>query len=340
MNRSRNRSRPSRVDVHLGANDLDKALRQDVEAGLTATPRELPPKWFYDERGSELFEQITRLEEYYPTEAEREILLGNSQAIVTLTQPETIIELGSGTSDKTKAILDAARAMTPMRRFVPFDVSEAFLRSSVAELAERYPDTEIHGVVGDFDHHLPYLPTGDRQLLMLLGGTLGNYRPGARRSLLSAIVARQQPGDFVLLGVDLVKDVDRLELAYDDPYGVTAEFNRNVLHVVNRQLGADFAVDQFEHVARFDSENEWIEMLLRSTIAQTVTIADLDLTVEFAADELLRTEVSCKFRRRSFEAELASVGLNPLLWLTDSANEFAVSVSRLDLTDSTAPSKR
>lgn len=317
------------VDVHLGPDDLDKALRVDVEAGLTTTPKSLPPKWFYDERGSELFDAITNLVEYYPTEAEREILIRHAAEIVEAVDAETILELGSGTSDKTKAILDAATDHGTMRRFVPFDVSEAFLRHSVDRLAEAYPDLMVHGVVGDFDHHLPYLPSGDRQLLMFLGGTLGNYGPPERKVLLSAIVDRQQPGDHVLLGIDLVKDIDRLELAYDDPHGVTAEFNKNVLHVVNRQLDANFDVDRFDHVARFDTEHEWMDLALRSLVDQQVRIEALGLDVDFAEGELLRTEVSCKFRRSRFEAELAEVGLEQVMWLTDTAGDFAVSVSRV-----------
>ena len=317
------------VDVHLGSDDLDKALRADVSAGLAASPKELPPKWFYDERGSELFDQITRLTEYYPTEAEREILLGHAAEIIATTRPETVIELGSGTSDKTKAILDAGVADGVLRRFVPFDVSEAFLRSSVDQLAERYGELEVHGVVGDFDAHLAYLPTGDRQLLMLLGGTLGNYRPVERQELMSAMVARQQPGDHVLFGVDLVKDIARLELAYDDPHGVTAAFNKNVLQVVNRQLDADFNLDAFEHVSGFDTKNEWMDLRLRSLVDQNVRVEALELDVHFAAGELMRTEVSCKFRRAGFEAELAEVGLEPVMWLTDAAGDFAVSVSRV-----------
>lgn len=324
-----NAPRQTIVDVHLGENDLDKALRIDVEAGLTADPKSLPPKWFYDERGSQLFDDITGLVEYYPTEAEREILLDNAAEIVAATDAETIIELGSGTSDKTKAILDSAVNRGTLRRFVPFDVSEAFLRSSVDSLAERYPDLTVHGVVGDFDHHLPYLPGGDRQLLMFLGGTLGNYAPVERKALLSTIVNRQQSGDHVLLGIDLVKDIDRLELAYDDPKGVTAEFNKNVLHVVNRQLDANFNTDRFEHVARFDTEHEWMDLSLRSTTDQRVHIGALDLDVSFSEGELMRTEVSCKFRRSRFESELHAVGLDPVRWLTDGAGDFAVSVSRV-----------
>lgn len=323
-----NASKPI-VDVHLGTDDMDKALRIDVEAGLTATPKELPPKWFYDERGSELFDEITRLDEYYPTEAERQILVEHAGSIIAATDAETIIELGSGTSDKTKTLLDAAIAHGTVRRFVPFDVSEGFLRASVEALRARYPGLAVHGVVGDFDHHLPYLPTGDRQVLMLLGGTIGNYRTAERLILLSTIVGRQQAGDHVLLGVDLVKDVDRLERAYDDAEGVTAEFNKNVLNVVNQRLDADFDPDRFEHVARFDRDHEWIEMLLRSTIDQRVRVEALELEVPFEAGELMRTEVSAKFRRDRFEAELRTVGLEPTVWLTDRNGDFAVSVSRV-----------
>ena len=316
------------VDVHLGAEDIDRALRRDVAFGLTAEPKELPPKWFYDERGSELFDEITRLEEYYPTEAERQILLAHARSIVDLTGAETIIELGSGTSDKTGVILDAAVERGGLRRFVPFDVSEAFLRTSVGVLAERYPELVVHGVVGDFDHHLAEIPGGDRQLLMLLGGTIGNYRPADRAVLLEAIAGRRQPVDHVLIGVDLVKDVGRLERAYDDARGVTAAFNKNVLCVINRRLGADFDPDQFDHVARFDREAEWIEMLLRSRVEQRVVLPELEIEVGFAAGELMRTEVSCKFRREGFEAELRAVGLDPVAWLLDDAGDFAVSISR------------
>lgn len=316
------------IDIHLGQDDLDRALRADVRAGLTASPKELPPKWFYDERGSELFDEITKLDEYYPTEAERSILLANAANIIDLAVPDTIVELGSGTSDKTRALLDAGSAAGTLRRFVPFDVSEAFLRQSVGQLAERYPELAIHGVVGDFDRHLPCLPGGDRQLLMLLGGTIGNYRPKERRELLTTIAGGHQPGDHVLVGVDLVKDVGRLERAYDDARGVTAEFNRNVLAVINRRLDADFLPDRFDHVARFDPDEEWIEMLLRSRGDQTVRVGALDLDVSFADGELMRTEVSCKFRREGIEADLLHAGLEPVRWLLDPAGDFAVSISR------------
>lgn len=322
-------SLPTIVDVHAGADDMTKALKDDVGHGLTSVPKELPSKWFYDERGSELFDQITRLEEYYQTEAERTILLGNAAELVDVVGASTIIELGSGTSDKTAAVLDAAVHTGSLRRFVPFDVSEAFLRESVDRLAEKYPTVQIHGVVGDFDHHLDYLPTGDSQLTMILGGTIGNYPPGPRADLLAALAGRSSSGDHILIGLDLVKDTGRLELAYDDPHGVTAAFNKNVLAVINRELGADFDLDRFQHIARFDTTDEWIDIRLRSTADQTVRVDALDLEVDFVAGEQMRTEVSAKFRKEGWETELDAAGFEPVRWWTDPRGDFAVSVARL-----------
>ena len=327
--RSRPEVRPPIIDVHAGTDDLDKALRVDVLRGLTSEPKSLPPKWFYDEVGSELFDRITRLEEYYQTEAEREILLANAAELVEVTDVETIIELGSGTSDKTAAILDAATARGRLRRFVPFDVSEQFLRDAADRLAVRYPGIQIHGVVGDFDHHLDYLPSGDRQMTMILGGTIGNYGPAERVGLLADLAGRSSAGDHLLIGLDLVKDPNRLELAYDDPHGVTEAFNKNVLAVINRELGADFDLDRFQHIARFDPDEEWIEISLRSTSDQIVTVDALDLQVPFRAGELMRTEISAKFRPEGWEAELDAAGFSSVRWWTDAGGRFAVSVARL-----------
>ena len=318
---------PVTVDVHLGPDDLQAALRADVRAGLTHDPKCLPPKWFYDERGSQLFEQITRLREYYPTRREREILKRRATAIAKLTQADTLVELGSGSSEKTRLLLDAMRGTGRLERFVPFDVSEAFLRDAAAAVAAEYPGLHVHGVVGDFDHHLGLLPRGGRRLVAFLGGTIGNLVPDARARFLDQVVSGLEPGDAFLLGTDLVKDVPRLEAAYDDAKGVTADFNRNVLRVINRQLGADFDVDAFTHVAFFDTVNEWIEMRLRSAAAQTVRIPSLDLTVPFAAGEELHTEISAKFRREGVEAELAAAGLKLAHWWTDRHGDFALSLS-------------
>jgi L-histidine Nalpha-methyltransferase len=318
---------PVTVDVHLGDDDLTEALRTDVRRGLTATPKSLPPKWFYDDRGSDLFDQITRLDEYYPTRCEREILVDRAATIVERSQADTLVELGSGTSEKTLALLDAFTASGRLRRFVPFDVCEGFLSDAAVTIAERYPGLDVHGVVGDFERHLGELPGGGRRLIAFLGGTIGNLAPAERSQFLRDLSATMQPGDTLLLGTDLVKDPGRLVRAYDDAAGVTAEFNRNVLRVVNRDLGADFVPERFEHVAIWDADHEWIEMRLRSDRDQTVRIAALDLTVRFAAGEELRTEISAKFRRERVADELAAAGLELTDWWTDRSASFALSLS-------------
>jgi L-histidine N-alpha-methyltransferase len=319
-----------RIDVHLHPDDLAASLRRDVRDGLTATPKSLPPKWFYDDYGCELFDKITRLPEYYPTEREREILRRDSPAIAERSGATTVVELGSGTSDKTRTLLDAFSASGQLERFSPFDVNEATLRAAAHQLVAEYPGLEVHGVVGDFDHHLGAIPVEGRRLVAFLGGTIGNYPPEGRARLLAELAAGLRPGDSLLLGTDLVKDVDRLELAYDDPAGVTADFNLNVLTVVNRELDADFDRDQFEHVARYDVDAAWIEMRLRSLIDQRVTVADLDLGTDFAAGEEMRTEISAKFTRPRIESELDAAGLRLDRWMTDAAGDFAVSLSFRD----------
>ena len=315
------------IDVHFGPDDLDAALRADIRDGLTSTPKELPPKWLYDATGSDLFDQITRLPEYYPTEAERSILLAHAADIVERSQADTIVELGSGTSDKTRALLDAATAAGTLERFIPFDVSESFLRDAALMLADRYPGLRVHGVAGDFDRHLDQLPPGGRRMVMLLGGTIGNYPPIERKGFLTEIVRGLQPGDHVLLGTDLIKDVARMEVAYDDPQGVSAAFAKNVLSVINRELGASFDLDAFEYVARWDPDNEWIDMGLRSRWDQLVAVDALDLVVPFEAGELMRNEVSTKFDRQAFGEELAAVGLSVVEWYVDDDEDFGVSLS-------------
>jgi L-histidine Nalpha-methyltransferase len=318
------------VDVHLQPEDLAAALRRDVRDGLSATPKELPPKYFYDDRGSRLFDEITRLPEYYPTRCEREILDRCAGRIAEASGADTLIELGSGTSEKTRLLLDAMVEGGRLRRFVPFDVSETTLRDAAGDIAREYPSIAVHGVVGDFDHHLPLLPGGGRRLVAFLGGTIGNLTPDERKRFLAELVSGFEPGDGLLLGTDLVKDVGRLEAAYDDAAGVTAEFNRNVLHVVNANLDADFDPGRFQHVAFFDLDNEWIEMRLRSRSTHKVVVPGCDgLSVSFEAGEEMRTEISAKFRRPGVEAELAAVGLELTEWWTDSAGDFALSLSIL-----------
>lgn len=318
------------VDVHLGPDDITAALRQDVLDGLRGDPKHLPPKWFYDDHGCDLFDQITRLPEYYPTETERGILRDRAAAIAAASGADTIVELGSGTSDKTRTLLDAFAASGQLRRFVPFEVNEATVRAAAEAIVTEYPGIEVHAVVGDFEQHLGEIPQEGRRMVAFLGSTIGNFDPAGRKQFLAELADNLRPGDSLLLGTDLVKDTDRLEAAYNDSQGVTAAFNLNVLRVVNRELDADFAIDRFEHHAFFDPDEEWIEMRLRSTTDQTVRIGALDLTVDFAADEELRSEISAKFRRERVAAELASAGLRLDQWLTDPAGDFALSLAFRD----------
>ncbi len=316
-----------RVDVHLDPTWMERSLRADVIDGLSRTPKELPPKWFYDERGSDLFDQITRLDEYYPTEAEREILDREARSIAALTQASMFIELGSGTSDKTRVVLDALAESGSLETFVPFDVSEATLRTAAHDIAQRMPGLRVHAIVGDFEHHLALLPRGGRRLVALFGSTIGNFAPAPRAEFLADIAAQLEPGDAFLLGTDLVKDSDRLVAAYDDRSGVTAQFNKNVLAVINRRLDADFDLEAFDHVARFDEDTEWIEMVLRSSRDQLVTIPDLDLVVSFERGEEMRTEISAKFRPEGVAAELASAGFDLAQLWTDRAGDYGLSLS-------------
>lgn len=315
------------VEVHLGPEEVKAGLRADARLGLSARPKELPPKWFYDELGSLLFEAITRLPEYYPSRREREILVARAGEIAATTGADTVVELGSGSSEKTRLLLDALARGGTLRRFVPFDVSELTLRSAGAAIATAYPGVEVRAVVGDFQRHLGALPGGGRRLVAFLGGTIGNLVPGQRKAFLSEVAAGMGPGDRLLLGTDLVKDPSRLVAAYDDAAGVTAAFNRNLLWVLNRELGADFAVRRYTHVARWDAELERMEMHLRSVGEQKVTLAVLGTAATFADGEEMRTEVSARFRRAGVEAELGSAGLELRRWWTDAAGDYALSLS-------------
>ncbi|GAB3454721.1 L-histidine N(alpha)-methyltransferase [Streptomonospora sediminis] len=317
-----------RIDHHLTADDLAKSLRSDVLAGLAASPKELPPKWFYDERGSGLFEEITRLEEYYPTRAERAILRRRAPGIAAAAGADTLVELGAGSGEKTRLLLDALRGAGTLRRFVPVDVSGDFLREAAEAIGGAYPGLEMHAVVADFERHLHLLPAGGRRLVAVLGSTLGNQPPAGRVSFLTDLHSGLTGGDTLLLGLDLVKDPQRLVAAYDDTRGVTAEFNRNVLHVLNRELGAEFDPAAFDHLAVWDPGAEWIEMRLRSRTRQRVPIAALDFTAEFAAGEQMRTEISAKFRREGIEAELDSAGFTLDAYWTDPGGDFALLLAR------------
>jgi L-histidine Nalpha-methyltransferase len=303
----------------------DAALRADVLDGLSRTPKALPPKWFYDARGSALFERITELPEYYPTRAEREILVGRAGEIAAASGARTLVELGSGSSDKTRHLLDA---MPGLHTYVPVDVSESALRQAGEALIAERPGLHVHALIADFTAGLRLPETPGPRLVAFLGGTIGNLLPGERAAFLASVRALLAPGDALLLGTDLVKDEAVLVAAYDDAAGVTAEFNKNVLNVVDRELGADFDASAFEHVALWDAESEWIEMRLRSRTAQTVKIPALDLAVDFGAGEEMRTEVSAKFRREGVGTELATAGLELTHWWTDREGRFALSLSR------------
>lgn len=312
---------------YLAADSAATALRRDVREGLAQSPKTLPPKWFYDAVGSDLFDQITRLPEYYPTRTEAQILRDRSPEIVAAAGADTLVELGSGTSEKTRMLLDAMRDSGQLRRFVPFDVDAGVLRAAGDAIAQEYPGIEIDAVCGDFEEHLGKIPSVGRRLVAFLGSTIGNLTPGPRAQFLAALAETLQPGDAVLLGTDLVKDADRLISAYDDSAGVTAAFNRNVLSVVNRELDADFDLDAFEHVAKWNAQEARIEMWLRSTESQRVRVGGLDLDVEFGSGEEMLTEVSCKFRADGVAGELAKAGLRQTYWWTDEAGDFGLSLA-------------
>jgi L-histidine N-alpha-methyltransferase len=315
---------PFRITRTLPEDATGAALRADVRRGLTGSPMTLPPKWFYDARGSELFDEITTLPEYYPTRAEREILLARSGEIAAASGARTLVELGSGSSEKTRYLIDA---LTGLRTYVPVDVSESALALAGRALVAERPGLEVHALIADFTAGLALPGTPGPRLVAFLGGTIGNLLPAERAAFLASVRALLAPGDALLLGTDLVKDEEVLVRAYDDAAGVTAAFNKNVLTVINRELGADFDPAAFEHVARWDAEREWIEMRLRSRTAQTVKIPAVDLAVDFAEGEDLRTEVSAKFREEGVRGELAAAGLESVRWWTDGEGRFALSLS-------------
>ncbi|WP_433524848.1 L-histidine N(alpha)-methyltransferase [Nocardia pseudovaccinii] len=312
------------LEIYLSDDDLTSALRADAGLGLTADPKWLPPKWFYDARGSELFEQITELPEYYPTRTERALLERVVGEIARTAQAEVLVELGSGSAAKTRLLLSALTAEGPLKTYVPQDVSSSALRAAAAEIATEFPRLAVHGVVSDFTDTLHNLPGGGRRMIAFLGGTIGNLVPAERAEFLSSIHEVLEPGEQLLLGAGLVIDPAVLVPAYDDAAGVTAEFNRNVLHVLNSRLDADFEPDKFAHVAVWDTEHEWIEMRLEATEDMTVQVRELDLTVQFTRGEQMRTEISAKFRIDGLDAELAAAGFETEQVWTDPDDRFAL----------------
>nr|WP_241564778.1 L-histidine N(alpha)-methyltransferase [Nonomuraea polychroma] len=309
---------------HLDRDYLRHALEHDVRTGLTATPKWLPPKWFYDEVGSDLFSQITRLPEYYPTRRELAILRARAGELAAASGADTLVELGSGTSEKTVLLLDALTEAGTLRGYTPVDVDAVTLRSAAHRLADRYPGLAVQAVCADFERHLRLLPRTGRRMVAFLGGTIGNLDPAAREVFLKELRDSLLPGDTFLLGADLVKDRGRLVAAYDDAAGVTAAFNRNVLHVINRELDAGFEPDAFEHVALYDDDNDWIEMRLRASRAMRVRVGGLGLVVDFAEGEETRTEISAKFRPEGLRRELAAAGFAVRRWYTDPSGDFAL----------------
>ena len=319
---------PIRIDFHLdGAGE--RSLADDVLDGLTRPFKELPPKHFYDARGAQLFDRICELPEYYPTRAERAILEESAAELAQLTGAVELVELGSGTATKTRVLLDAMHGAGTLARYIPVDVTESMVRDCAEELTDEYPGLQVHGVIGDFERHLGRVPAAvGPRVVAFLGGTIGNFPPGSRRRFLRAIGRLLGPEDHLLMGTDLVKDRDVLQAAYDDSEGVTAEFNRNMLQVLNRELQADFRPEDFDHVALFDEEHEWIEMRLRARREHTAFVAELDLPVHFDEGEELRTEISAKFTPERVEGDLAAAGLALVRWLTDGDGFFALTLSR------------
>jgi L-histidine N-alpha-methyltransferase len=296
------------IDVHLSPDDVQRQMRQDALVGLLADEKSIPPVWFYDERGSRLFEDITQLPEYYPTRAERALLETHAASIAEQSKADTLVELGAGSCSKTRVLLTALQQAGTLTRYVPFDVSDEFLRGAASALSEEYEALDVHLVIGDFHHHLPEIPTEGRRMVAFLGGTIGNLNPAQRARFFFDLNCTMSSDDSLLLGADLVKDRARLVAAYDDAAGVTADFNRNVLRVLNEQLGADFDPDRFRHVAVWNEDEQWIEMRLRAEEATVVSLAGAGITVTFDEDEDLLTEISAKFTPARIERELGEAG--------------------------------
>jgi L-histidine N-alpha-methyltransferase len=315
------------LEIALEQVDPEREL-EELRTALEETPRRIPTRYFYDRRGSELFERITELPEYYPTRAERELLAEFADEIAGVTGAAELVELGSGAATKTRLLLDAMARAGNLRTYVPLDVSEAMVRRSAVELAAAYPELTVRGLVADFHHDLDHIPEGEPRLVVFLGSTIGNLRPDEAVAFLRGIAAPMAPGDFFLLGIDLVKQISVIEAAYNDSRGLTAEFNRNILRVVNRLAGGDFRSEAFAHRAFFDPRNRWIEMRLVARQAQTVRLGRLDLTLELAAGEEILTEISCKYERPQVEGLLDNGGFSLGRWFEHPDALFALALAR------------
>lgn len=317
-----------RADVHVDSLALHEALADDVRRGLGDRPKSLPPKYFYDAIGSALFERITRLPEYYLTRAEHALLEGNASGILREARPEEVVELGAGSPAKFRRLLGATNG-TPIRRYVPIDVDGGVLAESAQALLRDHPHLDVHAVVADFERHLDRIPpaTG-RRLVAFLGSTIGNLDAAPRQRLLSGLRGLLGEGDRLLLGIDLVKNLSALEAAYDDAAGVTAEFNRNILRVVNRELHADFRPEAFRHLALWNDGASRIEMHLMPDERQTAVVKDLGMAVAVEPGETIWTESCHKFTRLSATAMLEAAGLALVSWHTDGTYALAVGAAR------------
>lgn len=321
--------RASRFSITLHPDDLTRsALGSDVRNGLTSRPKTLPPKYFYDERGSWLFEQICDTPEYYQTRTENALLTEIAEQLISRARPNDLIEFGSGTARKTRTLLDALTAMAESPRYVPLDVNEGMLRRSAMQLLSEYPELTISGIVGDYDHHLHEVPAGERRLFIFLGSTIGNFEPDHAVRFVQQLTRQMAQDDRFLLGVDLVKDERILNAAYNDAQGITAEFNKNVLNVLNRELDAEFELDGFEHVAFFDAGRSQVEMYLESKRAQVVPIRALDLAVRFESGERVLTEISHKFTLQTVSEMLHRAGQKLLEWHASPGEQFALALSQ------------
>ncbi len=313
------------------AEAVDRArMAAEVRAGLSRRPLpELPSKYFYDDRGSDLFEQITRLPEYYQTRTEERLLDEIAMSVTRAVRPREVCELGSGASRKLRRVIEAGRALGTLEQCTLLDISANVLRASVALLELDYPGLRVRGVPGDFLRDLEALGPGGGRLVLFLGGTIGNLHPDHEVPGFLGAVARQlAPGDALLVGLDLVKDERRLHAAYNDAAGVTAEFNRNILNVVNARLGADFEPAAFDHVAFYDPGPAWIEMRLRARRDMHVRIPAAELTLDLRRGAEIRTEISCKYTRQTFDARLHATGLTLEAWHADSEALFAAALLR------------
>ncbi len=319
------------LEVHLNGIAEDDGAVGEIVRGLLSTPRTVSPKYFYDSVGCGLYEQITELDEYYQARTEIGILVDAVDGIMARHRPTELVELGSGSSRKTRVLLDALERTGTGHRYMPFDVSEEALREAGAALVAAYPSLEVRAIAGDFDHQLREVPrphAGTRRMVAFLGGTIGNIAPERRGMFLGDVAAMLGSGDTLLMGVDLDTNPERTRRAYDDAMGVTAAFNRNILAVLNREAGGNFVADDFVHVAVWNAADGRVEMRLRAQRAMRVRLERAGIELDLAAGEEILTEICGKFNRALLAEVYADAGLELIEWHTDADERFAVSLAR------------